>query len=456
MLLLAATLGMSAALAAPTLNGAHVSALVVNARTGAVAFERNSNDAFQPASTLKLLVGSVALQLLGPDSTLQTEALTDGSIQHGTLYGNLYVRGGGDPAIDAAAFEDAARTLAAQHLNRLSGSIVIDNSAFTASPYPDGWTVDDLPNDYAAPITALAFNENAVALRLTPSASNAPALIAMSPQDGTLTIDNRTITGSRTAEDSTQLEWPSNAPGVIRVTGTVPANVNDPLELDAAVPDPVAFAGSQFERALATEKIAIDRVAVREGTTPPSARVLWQHRSPAMRDLIAKMWLPSDDFFAESLLEDLAQAPATADTRAAGIAREMQWLQTLGVAPAAAAIADGSGVSQYDRLSAATLVSVLRADWRSSNREAIVAALPVAGQSGTLERSFKNSALDGIVHAKTGSMMHVRTLAGYVLRPNADPLIFALLVNDWMDSSAGASSAIRLVQERFLEAALQP
>lgn len=430
--------------------------MVVNARTGNVLFEHNADEAFQPASTLKLIVGSVALQGLGPDATLQTTALTDGSIENGTLRGNLYVRGGGDPSLDASAFGDAARTLSAQHVNRIAGSIVVDNSAFTAPPYPDGWTVDDLPNDYAAQITPLAFNENAVALRLTPAAPNTPAAIAISPDDPSITIDNRTVTGIRGSQDSTQLSWPQDGAKVIRVTGTIPPDGSDPVELDAAVRDPSTFAGLQFERALVAQNIAVEAPAVREGTTPPAARVLWTHRSPAIRDLVARMWLPSDNFFAECLLEDLVAQPSALDTRAAGIAREMLWLQSAGINPANLTIADGSGVSQYDRLSASVLAAVLRADWNSPNRDAILAALPVAGRSGTLAHSFQNSPLEGVVRAKTGSMLHVRTLAGYVVEPNADPLIFVLLVNDWMDASPGASSAIRAVQQQFLEAAMRP
>ena len=454
MLLLAAALSLSAALSAPTLAGAHVGALVVDAQTGSVLFERNSNDAFQPASTMKLVVGSAALSLLGPDASLQTAALTDGSIENGTLHGNLYLRGGGDPTVDANAFNDAARAIAGLHVQRIDGELVIDNSAFTAPSYPGGWSVDDLPNDYAAPITALAFNENAVALQVHgANVVGARAVIAPSPQNNTVTIDNEVTTGVASSQDTSELSWPAGVSNAIRVSGSFPIGATDPGELDAAVRDPVAFAGDALREALATQKIASGSI-VHEGPTPASARVLWIHHSPPLRDVVSRMWLPSDNFIAEMLLEDFSAANGSGDTRARGIARESDWLRTLGVDPSTMTISDGSGMSQYDRVTPAALVALLRADWNSPNRDAILAALPVAGKSGTLQHSFNGSPLEGVVYAKTGSMMHTRTLAGYITPPNGRVVIFALMVNDWLDVSASSAASMKALQQEFLEAAL--
>ena len=83
--------------------------------------------------------------------------------------------------------------------------------------------------------------------------------------------------------------------------------------------------------------------------------------------------------------------------------------------------ADGSGLSRYDLTSAAALDALLSHMFISQgHREPWVAALPIAGVDGTLERRMKGTPAEGRVHAKTGSIAYVRALAGYVQTPTAN------------------------------------
>ena len=125
----------------PTLRGAHVALYAVSAQSGAVLYERNADDTMVPASNLKLVVGSAALDLLGTAFTFTTTLESDGT--------SLYLRGSGDPLLDAADIADAARTLAderATHFASLAGE-----PDTRSTRYPDGWQQDDLVYDYAAP-----------------------------------------------------------------------------------------------------------------------------------------------------------------------------------------------------------------------------------------------------------------------------------------------------------------
>ena len=442
---------LAAALAAPTLAGAHVGALVIDAATGAVVFSQDASGSFQPASTLKLVVGTAALSLLGRDYAFQTQALTDGSIANGVLTGNLYIRGGGDPTLDADALRDAARTLRAQSVTRIDGAVVADASHFTAPPLPPGWVVDDLAQDYAAPVSGLSYDDNAVTISLDAGpAAGTPVTASVMPATPDVILTNDAVTGAATSDDSTVVERvPDDGQG-IRLTGSLPAGTKN-AELGAAVDSPERFAADALRSALSTAGIAT--LTTSQGTTPASARAVWTHRSAPMRSLISTMWLPSDNLLAESLLEELGtQSPGGGDSRERGIARESEWLRSLGIDPSTLTIADGSGLSQYDRVTPASLVTLLRAVWSSPNHSDVLRALPVAGTSGTLKDVFRDSVLRGTLIAKTGSMMHVRTLAGYVVQPGRT-LIFALLVNDWMERGVSAGRDIRLAQQRFLEAA---
>ena len=157
------------------------------------------------------------------------------------------------------------------------------------------------------------------------------------------------------------------------------------------------------------------------------------------------IFTPSDNLLAESLLGALAP------TRDGAIARERSWLQSIGIDPATTTLADGSGLSSYDRISAHDLVTILAHDWNGPTRDIVLAALPVSGQSGTLQTAFTAPPLAGAVIAKTGTVNHTRTLAGYLQTPHGT-LIFALMINNWMGDGPHASADLRAFQSTFLEA----
>src|SRR5579862_1798669 len=152
MLALFAALTLDPLFSTPTLNQAHAGALVVDAATGATLYSRNPNDAFLPASTMKLIAGSAALDILGDNFTFTTTLETDGK--------DLYLVGGGDSLLGATELQsavDAARASATSY-----GQLFGDDTRYHAPLYPDGWQVDDLAYDYAAPVSALAYAHNTI------------------------------------------------------------------------------------------------------------------------------------------------------------------------------------------------------------------------------------------------------------------------------------------------------
>ncbi|MEO6836033.1 MAG: D-alanyl-D-alanine carboxypeptidase, partial [Candidatus Tumulicola sp.] len=119
-------------------------------------------------------------------------------------------------------------------------------------------------------------------------------------------------------------------------------------------------------------------------------------------------------------------------------------------------IADGSGLSAYDRVTPRALITILQADWRGPQRATVLAALPVAGVSGTLRSTFAHAPLEGNVYAKTGTTNHARLLAGYARTRSGDTVIFALMVNNWMDASANGANALDAARGAILSAIVAP
>jgi D-alanyl-D-alanine carboxypeptidase/D-alanyl-D-alanine-endopeptidase (penicillin-binding protein 4) len=419
---------------APTLRGAQVSAYVISAQTGAVVYARDPDAAMIPASTLKLVVGSVALDDLGTAFSFITTLATDGT--------TLYLEGSGDPLLQAGDFDDAARTLAAvgqTHFDALDGVA----GAASLGRYPPGWQVDDLGEDYAAPPSALSIGENTLHIALHPSTPGTAPALSVTPATNVITIVNAATTGPAHSDDTTDVRISWDRPNTLIVTGSVPSDATDDV-LDASMLDPADVTLALAHDALARGGITFAHDA-RLAAAPAGARVLWTHRSLALPSLLRAMWQPSDNLLAESLLNALGS------TRDAALAREHDWLLSIGVDPATTTLADGSGLSAYDRISARDLVTVLAHDWNGPNRDIVSDALPVSGRSGTLEHTFTAPPLAGAVIAKTGTVNHTRTLAGYLQTPHGT-LIFALMINNWMGDGPHATADLRAFESTFLEA----
>jgi D-alanyl-D-alanine carboxypeptidase/D-alanyl-D-alanine-endopeptidase (penicillin-binding protein 4) len=428
MLAVFAALALDPLFSAPTFAGAHISLLAQNAQTGAVVYARSADDAMDPASTMKLIVGSAALDRLGTNFAFTTTLATDGT--------TLYLAGGGDPLLGPSDIDDAARTLDA--LKATAFASLVGDAGAPHPRYPDGWQVDDLPYDYAAPANGLSFEENTVKIVVHPAATaGAPATIE--PLAVAIpTVENEAVTGPAGSADATALELDWQHPATIRIIGSIPAG-SKPVELDASVLDASQYTLAQVTRELAAGHITFAGTPS-FGPAPPNARVLWTHRSPYLPVLLGDMWQPSDNLLAEALFAAVGGATA-----------ERAWLQTVGVDANALTIADGSGMSAYDRVTARALVAILTHDWNGANRQVVLDALPLAGKRGTLAHAWLGTPLEGHVYAKTGTSNHTRSLAGYVEGPNG-PIAFALLVNGWMDTGNGAEDRLRTAQAAILEA----
>jgi serine-type D-Ala-D-Ala carboxypeptidase/endopeptidase (penicillin-binding protein 4) len=419
----------------PTLRGAQVGIYAVDAQTGAEIYADNPDTLMLPASNFKLIVGSASLDLLGPAFTFTTTLSTDGSA--------LYLRSDGDPLLKPDDFADAAHALSAAgetHFTALDGD---DSAIDNVMRYPGGWSDDDPPYDYAAPPSALSFDENVVQVEVTPGrAACDPALVSVTPSQNAVTVLGGAVTGAPHSGDTIEATIAWEAPNTLRVIGSIPADAR-PDDFGVSVLDAPQFALSMLAQSLTEGGIAIGGTGF--ATSPADARVLWTHHSEPLTGLLRSMWWPSDNLLAESLLDALG------GSRPAGLARERSWLASIGIDPSGLTMADGSGLSAYDRISPRDLVAILAHDWNGPNRATVLAALPVAGKSGTLEHAFLGTPLVGKVVAKTGTVNHTRTLSGYLQTPHGT-IIFSLLVNDWLDPSPQAGEHLRAFQASVLEA----
>jgi D-alanyl-D-alanine carboxypeptidase/D-alanyl-D-alanine-endopeptidase (penicillin-binding protein 4) len=179
--------------------------------------------------------------------------------------------------------------------------------------------------------------------------------------------------------------------------------------------------------------------------------VLGIHHSPPLSDLATRLMKNSVNLYAETLLKTIG-ARAGAATFEGGRTAAAAALQPWGVVPAGVVQVDGSGLSRYNYVTPEALVTVLmHVDGNEGMRQPFEASLPVAGRDGTLAARMKGTAAEGNARAKSGTLANVRSLAGYVISADGEPLVFAIVANNFGTMPDVAIAAIDAIVVKLAE-----
>lgn len=218
-------------------------------------------------------------------------------------------------------------------------------------------------------------------------------------------------------------------------------SVDRGLYQGALAHSPALAAARLLDKALAAAGVVV-LAAPRTGVTAAADLPLATVASPPLARIVAMMDRESDNFTAELLLKELGALYGNHGSTSVGAATVRELLGNIGVPLAGVRIADGSGLSLLDRLTAQALVAILEASWLDPDiRPTLVSALPIAGVSGTLESRMRQAPARGNVIAKTGTTDEASALAGFVRGRYA----FAVLQNGHPVSTTWARAA----QDRF-------
>lgn len=408
--------------------------IVISLTRGDTLFARNADDLMQPASTLKLFTTGLALDRFGPSYQLGTDVLRDTTVApDGTLHGDLYLRGGGDPSLStrffgtsSAPMDRLARSIAATGLHHVTGDIVADASAFVDQPIPDGWKRRYLAAAYAAPVSALSLNENVVWVAVSPGAKRGD--VVLEPASTAFTVsDEVTLSLGRTGASITVYR---RGEGDLVVRGWIGSRATT-KRYSLVVVDPPLFAAGALRASLAALGITVDG-KLREGVTPPSAARVAALESPPLAEIISEMNHRSINHVAELLFRDASRATApdhVGSVNAGRAALDTFLSNKVGVPASDVHVSDGSGLSVRDSVTPRAMVSLLAYANAAPWSTAFHASLPVAGESKLLRTRMRRTAAQGNLHAKTGTTNTVASLAGYVTAEDGEVLAFALIYN---------------------------
>jgi len=411
-------------------------ALDIRAVDGERLVAHNADVPFKPASVMKLVTTAASLELLGPGYRWITKLHATGEIMNGTLFGDLFIEGGGDPRF---AHEDLARLLRRLRwmgVREIRGDLVLDRRLFE-SPAEDPAAFDAAPERaYNALPDALLLDAKALSVTLLPDPNSERARISAEPPMQNFSIDPPAQNDQPCNRWREQLK-PVLTSGSLRFEGSFPVSCGARLlTLHLYTLSTVQYVDAVF-RQLWSELGGTITGVTREDTVPAGARELLTWESMTLAEIVRDINKHSNNVMARQLLLSLSMnrgsVPASS---ASGAARVLDWLARAGIDANTVVLENGSGLSRNERISAAALSSVLQHAWQSSLMPEFIASLPLVGIDGTMGRRLQESSVRGQAHIKTGTLIDVTSVAGYLTARSGRRIIVSCMINDANASSA--------------------
>ena len=403
-----------------------LSARVSAADTGAIWAEADPRQALNPASNMKLLTAATALARLGAEYRFSTGLYGENS---GGRVDPLVLRGQGDPSLGLPDLWQLARAL--HHLGVTQvGNLLVDQSRFDEQFVPPAF--EQQPNEWAgfrAPVSAVALERNAVTLFVLPARAGEAARAWFDPP-GVVTIDGSIETRKAGSGEAIQLTMEARPDALIGHIGGHVSEGMPRFSFDRRMDDPRRAPGLALKAILAESGIEVQgNVALGGADIKP--RLVF-HESAPLSALLIELGKNSDNFYAEMLLKALAADSGAAPAKSQDGARVvLGWLSEHGLAAPDTRVENGSGLFDANRVSAATLVGVLEAVYKSpALYPEFLAQLSTGGVDGTLRSRFKTLPVRRMVRAKTGTLSAAIGLSGYVLSARGQaPIAFSFLIN---------------------------
>ena len=430
------------------LDRAHFGVLAIDARSGRMLYERDAQRWFVPASNQKILITAAAWTLLGPQYKFRTEAWASGPLEDGRLDGDLVLIGSGDPSLSARYWESGTEALRALSdsvakagVRHVTGSLLVDVSAWDSASVAPTREVDDLVYDYGATGGAFAIDEGEIRVVVRPGPwPGLPADVEWSPRGTDDFVVSRVRTGRADATTRITARYLPETRQLV-LEGHVALGTVDTVSF--AQRDAVRQAAAGLARSIEHAGITVDQgwgVRWTPGEAVgrhclagamrgcPRARLLAALESPPLQELVQGVLEPSQNWLAEQLILALGAERGERGSWPQGIGVVEAFLREAGVDSLDVSARDGSGLSAYNLVTPRALVRVLQYMAARPDALAYRAAMAEPGEEdSTLEERLPG--LEGRVFAKTGTLSNVNSLSGYLVRENGEGLIFAILAN---------------------------
>jgi D-alanyl-D-alanine carboxypeptidase/D-alanyl-D-alanine-endopeptidase (penicillin-binding protein 4) len=399
----------------PTARRTTVTLKVLDLESGEVLYDRGGGRLLTPASNLKIYTAACALDLFGAEHRFTTTVRAGGEIRDGVLRGNLELVGGGDAMFtskDLAALAD--RVVDEWGVKRIAGRVAVDNSRYSPRLKGPGWMWDDEPEYYNMSVTPMMVDFNVLTVRLTrrrdklvaelAPPANYPRIRRMETKKGDSTAR---VTRAPFTDDLQLFE----------------GDINE-AEQRLTMHDPGPWVASLMTRMLKDRGVSFEeRSSPAEGEPAGKDHRELTHRGKTLAETLKHFHEESENAVGELLLHEIAIAKGrTQPDWPAGAKAISDWLvEKAGLEAGSFRLVDGSGLSRYNLISAASAVRLLEFLHGSEHFDVFFASLPSEKVDG-----------DVAVWAKGGSMTGVSTISGYLKTADGRLLAFSLLANGFV------------------------
>lgn len=422
-------------LQAPYMRGASFSLVVKDVQEGKTVYSYDTDRLQSPASVLKTVATATALEILGEDYRYPTTLEYDGILESGTLEGNLYIKGSGDPSLGSSHFAPGQNkflstwiaALQKAGIKHITGSVISDESIFDTEGVSIKWLREDMGNYYAPGSYGISIFDNMYKLSLqTGAAGTRPVLKGTEPDIPFIRFKNYLKAAPVSSDSAYIIGAPLD--DVRYLYGVLPAN-REAYVLKGDIPDPALYLARYLTDQLQQKGIRVDgspscyRIEVEENRWKKGERKeIVTTYSPTLREIASVCNHVSHNLYADALVKTvgLQYKPRRNEMissfgRGVQVVKEYWEKKGLDVFPLR--MNDGSGLAPADKVSTGFMGELLvYMATESAVSDAFIASLPQAGIEGSVRNFLKGSKLQGKAHLKSGGITGVRSYAGYITK----------------------------------------
>ncbi len=366
--------------------------LIYNPLTQDTLVSINHTESMIPASNTKLFTTATALELMGGDYPISTKILSDDDdISDGTLDGNIYIKGFGNPTFTSEDMDNLVNQLYQSGLRKVTGNVVGDDTYFDNVYSRDDWISEERANVKLPPISALVIDRN------------------------------RTIVKKKRR-------------GRYR-------------NYFVNVENPPLFVAQKFKEKLASYGMEVKGKPI-SGMTDENAKLLVDS-SIELRELLKEINKSSDNFYAECLFKTLGSAYSGQQGNSFFSTQAiLKYIEDNSIYSEGTKIVDGSGISRFDQVTAGALVGLLEKVYFNIKQfDDFFNSLSIAGVDGTLKRRMIGTPAENNFRGKTGTLNGVSSLAGYITTADDDDLIVCMM----FEFTSGGANKYKNIQDRIIE-----
>lgn len=428
-----------------TLKHAPFSFHVKNLDNGTTVADVNGDMSIPAASTMKLVTTATAIKILGTKYRFTTKIAYSGYIDSATqtLYGDLYVIGGGDPTLGSKYYNKSgherdfltkwADTIYNSGIHHIEGRVIADASIYRYQGVPSGWVWGDLGNYYGAGPSGLTIFDNMLKLHFKTGSNigDSTELICMEPYLPNLTMYN-SVKSAKSKRDNAYV-YGAPYSDFWFVKGSLHQNEED-FMVKASLPDPEFVVAYEMDYALEQAGVkvkyypATNRQLLTDTTyIKPERKVIYKHKSPSLTSIINWTNQRSVNLFAEHLLCQISvNRNGYGSTYNGALITQGYWKNKIGAS--ALFMTDGSGLSRSNAVSAKFFCDLLNYMKTSST---LKKSLAIAGKKGTMASIGRNTSASGRVTGKSGTMTRMKAYTGYVSTKTGKKLAYAMIINNY-------------------------